>query len=84
MASRASRPPASFASSSRKPSSSTFSRKATTLVPIILGNVKNFEPGAGKRHFEQGRQEARKKEMELLERLRVLPNGKQKPKRSSG
>jgi len=50
----------------------------STLVPMILGNVRNFEPGAGKRRFEQGRQEAWKKERELLERLRALPDGEQK------
>ena len=50
----------------------------TTLVPILLGNIKNFEPGAGKRRFEQGRQEAWKKEQELLERLRALPDGERK------
>ena len=46
--------------------------------PTILGNVRNFEPGAGKRRFEQGRQEASEKEQELLERLRALPDGEQK------
>ncbi len=50
----------------------------TTLVPLILSNIKNFEPGAGSRKFEQGRQEAEKKEQELLERLRQLPDGEQK------
>ena len=35
-----------------------WSERPTTLVPVILGNVKNFEPGAGERRFEQGRQEA--------------------------
>ena len=50
-----------------------WSERPTTLVPLILGNIKNFEPGAGKRRFEQGRQEAWKKEKELLERLRDLP-----------
>ena len=49
-----------------------------TLVPLILGNIKNFEPGAGGRRFEQGRQEAWKKEQELLERLRALPDGERK------
>src|SRR5262249_13813821 len=49
-----------------------------TLVPIILGNIRNCEPGAGKRRFEQGRQQARKKEQELLERLRALPDGERK------
>ncbi len=55
-----------------------WSERPTTLVPLILGNVKNFEPGAGEQRFEQGRQEARKKERELLERLRVLPDGERK------
>jgi pyruvate,water dikinase len=50
----------------------------TTLVPLILSNVKNFEPGAGSRRFEQGRQEAAKKEQELLDRLKQLPDGEQK------
>ena len=50
----------------------------TLLVPMILGNVNNFEPGAGKRRLEQGRHEASKKEQELLERLRALPDGERK------
>ena len=48
------------------------------LVPMLLGNVKNFKPGAGKQRFEQGRQEAVKKEHDLLARLRSLPDGEQK------
>jgi rifampicin phosphotransferase len=52
-----------------------WSERPTTLVPVILGNIKNFEPGAGERRFEQGRQEARAKEQEVLERLRALPDG---------
>ncbi|HEX3530823.1 MAG TPA: rifamycin-inactivating phosphotransferase [Thermoanaerobaculia bacterium] len=55
-----------------------WSEAPTILVPLILSNVKNFEPGAGSRKFEQGRQEAAKKEQELLERLRQLPDGEQK------
>ena len=55
-----------------------WSERPTTLVPMILGNIKNFEPGAGKRRFEQGRQEAWKKEQELLERLRASPDGERK------
>ncbi len=52
--------------------------RPTTLVPLILADIKNFEPGAGERRFEQGRQEARRKEQELLERLRALPDGERK------
>ena len=55
-----------------------WSERPSTLVPVILGNVKNFEPGAGAQRFEQGRQEAWAKEQELLERLRALPDGEQK------
>ncbi len=55
-----------------------WSERPTTLVPLILGNIRNFEPGAGKRRFEQGLQEALKKEQELLERLRAMPDGEQK------
>ncbi|MEU7880676.1 rifamycin-inactivating phosphotransferase [Microbispora bryophytorum] len=55
-----------------------WSERPAMLVPAILGNVKNFEPGAGKRRFEQGRQESRRKEQELLTRLRALPGGEQK------
>src|SRR5436853_2495078 len=47
-------------------------------MPMLLGNIKNFELGAGERRFEQGRQEAWKKERELLERLRALPDGERK------
>jgi pyruvate,water dikinase len=50
----------------------------TILVPLILSNIKNFEPGAGSRKLEQGRREAARKEEELLERLRQLPDGPQK------
>lgn len=55
-----------------------WSERPTTLVPVILDNVRNFEPGARGRRFEQGRQEAEKKEQEVLERLRALPDGERK------
>ena len=55
-----------------------WSERPSTLVPVILGNVKNFEPGAGERRFEQGRQDAWAKEQEVLERLQALPDGGQK------
>jgi len=55
-----------------------WSERPTTLVPVILGNIKNFEPGAGEQRFEQGRQEAWTKEQKLLESLRALPDGEQK------
>jgi phosphoenolpyruvate synthase/pyruvate phosphate dikinase len=52
--------------------------RPTTLVPVILDNVRNFEPGAAARRVEQGRQEAQKKEQDVLSRLRALPDGEQK------
>lgn len=52
--------------------------KPATLVPMILGNIRNFPPGASKLKFEQGRQEALKKEQDLLARLKQLPDGEQK------
>ena len=55
-----------------------WSERPSTLVPVILGNIRNFEPGAGERRFEQGRHEAEKKEQEVLERLRALPDGERK------
>jgi pyruvate,water dikinase len=52
-----------------------WSERPAALLPVILGNIKNFEPGARQRRFEQGRQSARQKEQELLARLRALPDG---------
>ena len=39
-----------------------WAERPTALVPLILSNIRNFEPGAGDRRFEQGEQEARQKE----------------------
>ncbi|WP_448265475.1 phosphoenolpyruvate synthase [Nostoc sp. DSM 114159] len=55
-----------------------WSENPTTLVPMILSNIKNFEPGESDRKFEQGRQSALKKEQELLNRLKQLPDGEKK------
>ncbi|WP_379969241.1 phosphoenolpyruvate synthase [Ectobacillus sp. sgz5001026] len=57
-----------------------WSEKPITLVPMILSHIKNFEPNAGKRKFEKGRRVALKKEQELLDRLKQLPDGEQKVK----
>jgi pyruvate,water dikinase len=57
-----------------------WSEKPTTLIPIILSNIKNFEPGESNRRFKKGLQEALNKEQELIERLRQLPNGEEKAK----
>ncbi|ASZ13907.1 phosphoenolpyruvate synthase [Chitinophaga pendula] len=55
-----------------------WSERPLTLVPVILSNIKNIEPGASQQRFEKGKQEAINKEQELLERLRKLPDGEQK------
>ncbi len=55
-----------------------WSERPSTLVPMILANVRSFEPGAGERRFEQGRLEAWNKEQEVLQRLRALPDGERK------
>ncbi|GCD92748.1 rifamycin-inactivating phosphotransferase [Embleya hyalina] len=49
--------------------------RPTTLVPVLLDNVRNFEPGAAARRFEAGRQRALAKERDVLARLRALPDG---------
>ncbi|MFF8787275.1 rifamycin-inactivating phosphotransferase [Streptomyces sp. NPDC015125] len=58
--------------------------RPTTLVPVILDNVRNFEPGAAGRRFEQGRQKAQKKEQDVLSRLRALPDGDRKADEAKG
>ncbi|MFV8182148.1 rifamycin-inactivating phosphotransferase [Streptomyces sp. AF1B] len=55
-----------------------WSERPSSLVPVILDNVRNFEPGAAQRRFEQGRQAALAKEQDVLTRLRTLPDGERK------
>ncbi|WP_336518147.1 phosphoenolpyruvate synthase [Pollutibacter soli] len=50
------------------------------IIPAILNNVRIFTAGAGQRKFEQGKEEAIKKEQQLLDRLKQLPDGEQKAK----
>ncbi|MCU7744886.1 phosphoenolpyruvate synthase [Priestia megaterium] len=57
-----------------------WSEKPAALIPVILGNIKNFKPNASQQKFEKGLQEALKKEQELLNRLKHLPDGEQKAK----
>ncbi|MBG9613713.1 phosphoenolpyruvate synthase [Bacillus cereus] len=55
-----------------------WSEQPATIIPMILNHIRDFEYGASKRKFEEGLQEALKKEAELLERLQHLPDGEQK------
>jgi pyruvate,water dikinase len=52
-----------------------WSERPSTLVPVLLGNIKSFEPGEGQRRFEHGRLESLAKEADVLRRLLVLPDG---------
>jgi pyruvate,water dikinase len=52
-----------------------WAERPSTLVPLLLANVKNFAPGEAARRFEHGRRAARAKEEEVLDRLRALPEG---------
>lgn len=55
-----------------------WSERPTTLVPLILDNIRLFEPGESRRRVERGRQEAHRKEREVVARLRALPDGQRK------
>ena len=55
-----------------------WSERPATLVPMILDNIRIFTPGEAKRRLEHGRQAARSREQELLERLRALADGVRK------
>ena len=55
-----------------------WSEQPATLIPMILSNIKNFEPGAAGQRFAQGLKAAREKEQDVLERLGALPDGEQK------
>ncbi|QTE38948.1 phosphoenolpyruvate synthase [Mucilaginibacter gossypii] len=48
------------------------------LVPMILSNIKNLEPGESTRRFKQGKQAALEKEQDLMLRLKQLPYGEEK------
>lgn len=59
-----------------------WNEKPSILIPMILSNIKAFEPGAHAVKFEQGLKEAKKKEQELLKRLEQLPGGKSKARKT--
>lgn len=52
-----------------------WSEQPGALVPVILSNLKNFEPGEAARRVERGRQAAWAKEQQVLARVRALPDG---------
>jgi rifampicin phosphotransferase len=59
-----------------------WSEQPTALVPMILSNIKNVEPGAHIAIFEQGLLEVMQKKQDILTRLEQLPGGKQKARKT--
>ncbi|MEV0686229.1 rifamycin-inactivating phosphotransferase [Nocardia sp. NPDC050378] len=55
-----------------------WSEDPTTLVPTILGNVRNFGNGAGTERFEDGSRDAEAQRARILRDLRALPDGESK------
>jgi phosphoenolpyruvate synthase/pyruvate phosphate dikinase len=59
-----------------------WAEKPTLLIPLILSNIKNFEPGSHQRIIKQKRAEAEQRAQELIGRLEQLPGGKRKAKQT--
>ncbi len=61
-----------------------WSERPTTLVPVILGNVENFEPGEGERRFEQGRRRPGRRNRSFWNACGPCRTGSRRPRRPSG
>ena len=48
------------------------SEKPTTIIPMILNNIRDFEYGASKRKFEEGLQEALKKKKRVSRSIAAI------------
>jgi pyruvate,water dikinase len=57
-----------------------WAEKPSLILPLLISSIKNQVPGASKRKFEQGLQDALRKEQDLLSRVKELPGGEQKAK----
>jgi len=55
--------------------------KPTEIIPLILSNIKNFEPNASKLKYEQGKIESEKRIQELISKVKKLPRGNKKAKK---
>lgn len=60
-----------------------WSEQPTALIPMILNNIKNFEPHAHRAMFQRGQQKAKQKETELITRIAELPGGKRKAQKTT-
>ena len=58
-----------------------WSEKPMELIPLILNNIKNFESGAAKLKYEQGKVQSEKRIQELISKVEKLPRGKKKAKK---
>lgn len=52
--------------------------RPSTLVPVLLDDVRHFQPGEAERRFADGERRAEEAARALLARLRALPDGEQK------
>ena len=55
-----------------------WAERPATLLRVILGHVRNVEPGAAARQFAEGLHEVQAKQRDVLARLGTLPDGEQK------
>ncbi|WP_240197562.1 PEP/pyruvate-binding domain-containing protein [Nonomuraea lactucae] len=60
-----------------------WSEDPTLLVPLILGDIRNFPPGERPRKAGRGRAEAERTMNDLLERLRRRPGGARKARKAA-
>jgi len=58
-----------------------WSENPTDLIPMILSNIKNFEPNAAKLKLEQGKVQSEKRIEELVSKVEKLPRGSKKAKK---
>jgi pyruvate,water dikinase len=58
-----------------------WSEKPSKIAPIILGNIRNFEPNESRRKHDQGITEAKRRIEEFAGKVEKLPGGKIKAKK---
>ena len=58
-----------------------FEEKPTQLIPMILNNIRVLKQGEHIIKFQEGKQEAKEKEEEIISRLIKLPGGSKKAKK---